>query len=242
MDIRTAEPADRPAIRDIARRSLEASYSLGPHAIIGAIEEWYEEDRLSETLGDDHCLLLVAEMDGQVVGFSESEYTDSGEGNIWWLHVDPAYRGKGIGSALFDATEQRLHEMGASHLHGRVLADNVEGNAFYEDRDFQKVGEETVEINGRTHTENLYVEADHTGMTEVTLDDGTLVYVSHEEADTGSLDAFHPVYTDEDAGERYGYFCANCETLANAMDAMGRIECDNCGNVRKPTRWDAAYL
>jgi hypothetical protein len=26
------------------------------------------------------------------------------------------------------------------------------------------------------------------------------------------------------------------------MDSMGRIVCNNCGNKRKATRWDASYL
>ena len=38
MSIRRAEVADKPAIRDVARRSLQASYSLGPQAITSAIE------------------------------------------------------------------------------------------------------------------------------------------------------------------------------------------------------------
>jgi ribosomal protein S27AE len=50
------------------------------------------------------------------------------------------------------------------------------------------------------------------------------------------------VFAEEEVDDRYGYFCSNCNTLANAMDSMGRIECDSCGNVRKPLRWDAAYL
>jgi hypothetical protein len=27
-----------------------------------------------------------------------------------------------------------------------------------------------------------------------------------------------------------------------AVDTMGRIECNDCGNVSKATRWDAAYM
>jgi len=47
---------------------------------------------------------------------------------------------------------------------------------------------------------------------------------------------------DEGRSDRYGYYCGNCDRLANAMDSMGRVECNECGNARKPTRWDAAYL
>jgi hypothetical protein len=26
------------------------------------------------------------------------------------------------------------------------------------------------------------------------------------------------------------------------MDSMERLECNDCGNQKKPVRWDAAYL
>ncbi|WP_276270885.1 GNAT family N-acetyltransferase [Haloarcula litorea] len=242
MEIRPATPADRPAIRDVARRSLQASYSLGPQAITSAIEEWYDEDRLEETLADEDRLLLVAEEAGQVVAFSESVEATEDTGTLLWLHVDPAHRGKGIADDLFERTRNRLEERGVAHLEGRVLADNTEGNSFYEDRGFEQVGTENVEIAGRSYVENLYSEAQQQGREPVETEDGRTVYIDHDNHERGSVAPFHVVHVDMEGEERYGYFCSNCETLANAMDSMGRIECDSCGNVRKPIRWDAAYL
>jgi len=242
MDVRPASPSDRPAIRDVARRSLETSYSLGPQAITGAIEEWYDEDRLAATLEDPTHVLLVATMNDQIVGFSESEITADDVGTVLWIHVDPAHRGEGVGSALFDATRERLWGQGAIRLQGRVLADNAEGNAFYRAREFELAGSDSVEIDGRTYVENLYVEVDRTGIEAIETADGRTVHVDHDATERGSSAPFNLVFADPDAETRWGYYCTNCESVANAMDAMGRIECDNCGNVRKATRWDAAYL
>lgn len=241
MELRGADAADKPAIRDIARRSLQASYSLGPQAITSAIEEWYGEARLDDTLSNDEHVLLVAEEDGQVIAFSESTLTSEQIGTVLWLHVDPAYRGREIGTALFDATCESLKSLDADRIHGRVLADNAEGNTFYQSHGYEKAVEESVEIAGRTYVENRYVETRPSGREPIEADNQT-VYIDHDATEGGSADAFHLVYTDEDDDDLYGYYCANCGTLANAMDAMGRIECDNCGNARKPTRWDSAYL
>lgn len=250
MEIRHAEPSDRPAIRDIARRSLQASYSLSPQAITGAIQDWYDEDRLADSLADDDHILLVAEQDDQVVGFSESTLADSpilGEGGddrkatILWIHVDPAYRGSGVGTGLFEETLELLHDRGAGLVQGRVLADNAEGTGFYESHGFEPVGRAEVTIDGRKHVERRYVE-EPSGIDRITTDDGTTVYVDRDRAESGSLAAFHVAYADPELDEKYGYYCASCEEFANAMDAMGRIECDSCGNSRKPTRWDAAYM
>ncbi|GGL52988.1 DUF5816 domain-containing protein [Halocalculus aciditolerans] len=73
------------------------------------------------------------------------------------------------------------------------------------------------------------------------LDDGTTVYVSDDEVERGQNGAFKATYKDPDADERWGWFCANCETFDNAMDSMGRIQCNVCGNLRKPDEWDAAH-
>lgn len=71
--------------------------------------------------------------------------------------------------------------------------------------------------------------------------DGTEIYVSSTDGVRGSDGPFLVAYESPDADRRYGWFCTNCESVDNAMDAMGRIKCNNCGNFRKPTEWDAAH-
>ncbi len=242
MEIREARANDRPAIRDVARRSMQASYSLDPTAIVGAIEEWYDENRLRNLLEDDNKVLLVAEHKGQVVAFSDSVITGENTGEILWLHVDPDYRGEDIGIDLFKATRNHLATIGATNLRGRVLADNPGGNAFYENRGLVKIGEETVDIDGTSYVENVYADVEAERMEPIDLDDGKTVYIDRENEETGSIAPFYIVYTERSAEEIYGYWCGKCDQLSNAMDASGRIQCDDCGNARKPTRWDAAYL
>ena len=251
MELRTATPGDKPAIRDVARRSLQSSYSLSPQTITSGIEEWYGEEQLDESLESDERFLLVAESDDQVVAFSESTLTadrpwvtdEEDEGRdalLLWLHVDPDHRGEGIGASLFETTIDRLRNSGATTIQGRVLANNQDGTDFFEEKGFERVGRTEIEIGGRTHVEYRYV-AEPTGLEPLESDDET-VYVDHDESEGGSEAPFHIVYTDPDRENRFGYYCDNCGQLANAMDAMGRIECESCGNRRKPTRWDAAYL
>ncbi len=71
--------------------------------------------------------------------------------------------------------------------------------------------------------------------------DGTALYVDREERERGSKGPFFAAFAEPDGDSRWGYFCANCETFDNAMDAMGRIQCNVCSNVRKPDEWDAAH-
>ena len=62
-------------------------------------------------MASDDRLLLVADRDGQVVGFAESEHSSS-DATLLRLHVDPAHRGEGIADALFDETRERLASLG----------------------------------------------------------------------------------------------------------------------------------
>lgn len=56
---------------------------------------------------------------------------------------------------------------------------------------------------------------------------------------TGREAPFYATYRDD---RRYGWLCGNCRTLDVAMDTMGRIECNDCGNTHSPSEWDAAYI
>lgn len=244
LEIREADSTDREAISDVAARSLQASYSLSPRAIERGLENWYGTDAFEDKLSDPDALVLVAERD-ELVGYAEGALVQEGAvGDIRWLHVAPERRGQGVGSRLFDRMREELEASGADRLRGAVLTDNREGNSFYEQKGFELADEETVEVAGTTAVENTYVDTvgANGSLTVIAGPEGERLYVDGADPDTGSRGPFHPVHRDADCETKYGFFCGNCETIVNAMDAMGRLECDGCGNTRKPTRWDAAYL
>jgi ribosomal protein S18 acetylase RimI-like enzyme len=240
MEIREATPGDREAIAEITKRSLEMSYSLSPSTIEAAVEEWYGPDRFAEKL--DSEVVLVSENE-RVVAFSEGLLVaDGGQADLLWLHVHPDHRGHGIGTDLFERTEERLSEMGAEYIRGRVLADNQTGASFYERHGFEQVDEDRIEIDGDQYVEYIFSNAVSRQLRSLVTGDGRVVYVDTTDEEVGSDAPFYVVLSDPDGEDHYGYFCTNCDRLANAMSANGRIKCAECGNTRKPTRWDAGYL
>ncbi|WP_311174034.1 GNAT family N-acetyltransferase [Halobellus ordinarius] len=252
MDVRDATREDVDGVRRVATESLSASYghAIDEATITAAVEEWYSPDRLTASLDDDSEVFVVAVDEGTVVGFAQSEVSDGREtvGYLDWLHVLPDYRGEGIASQLLARLKQALVAEDVDRVEGRVLAENEEGISFYEEQGFSEFGERTVEIRGESFTERVYTvflddtEAEPTGLAARETDDGRTVYVAYDESARGSDAPFFAVYLDEARTERYGWLCGREESLNVAIDTMERLECNDCGNRRKPVRWDAAYL
>ncbi|ELZ23445.1 MULTISPECIES: DUF5816 domain-containing protein [Halosimplex] len=71
--------------------------------------------------------------------------------------------------------------------------------------------------------------------------DEETLYVDTEDAERGAEGPFFVVYRTPDRERRWGYFCGNCDSFRTAMDSMGRIKCNDCGNLKKPDEWDAAH-
>jgi ribosomal protein S18 acetylase RimI-like enzyme len=249
MDVRQATTDDIEGIRTVAYRSLSSSYDfLDESTILSAVANWYNDDALEAALTESSDVVLVGLIDGEVGAFSHSVTLEgAGVGEVQWLHVDPAHRGDGVGAALFDRTEETLRGQGLDRVRGVVVADNEAGANFYRAQGFERVDERPVTVGGVEHTELVFESgAGEAAATAASVErhefDGLEVYVFHEEGDRGSRGQFLPAYRDRDAADLYAWYCAACGSFDNAMDTMGRVECNECGNVRKPTRWDAAYL
>lgn len=249
MNVREATAADTASIRSIARESLASSYTdfLPAETIDDAVSNWYGEE-FSDEIASDTSLCLVATLDEDVVAFSQSELLAGGRdtGQILWLHVHPEARGSGVGVRLLVRTREELLDASADVIRALVLAENERGNEFYATHGFDRAGTRTVDIGDEQYEEAVFV-ASGLGETEQwrtleSLSTDEEAYVSYGEAARGSKAPFYAVYSDEEGEERYGWYCGSCDSVATAMDAMGRIECTNCANRRKATRWDAAYL
>ncbi|MEF8801984.1 MAG: GNAT family N-acetyltransferase [Halolamina sp.] len=262
MELRTASRSDLPAIREVAEASLAASYDdiLGETVRERALESWYGEGQslsvgeaevgagggLAETIDDEENAVVVAEEDGEIVGFSQASIVEGPDtvGRIEWIHVDPDHRGSGVGSRLLDRIEAELASAGASRIEGRVLEANQEGKTFYKQRGYKQGATRELRLGSDWVTERSFVreyeEPTTTGINEQReTESGETVIIAYDDSARGSKGPFYGAYLDPERETRYGWYCGVCDSLDVNMDAMGRLECDNCGNRRKATRWDA---
>lgn len=159
MDIRPATVEDIPAIQEVARRSWGADYPaiVSRDTADEGAREWYTEERIRTEINSPDAHVLVAEVEGDIVGFVHGVWSDD-EGHVMRVYVDPDERGAGIGTALLDAVVGALFEQGADSIRGMVLAENELGNEFYRSRGFERdPGSYRTQIGDEFYEECVYV-------------------------------------------------------------------------------------
>lgn len=158
MNIRQATEEDIEAIRKVAEAAWENDYPeiLSRETVDAGVEEWYELENIEADLKMHDAILLVAEVDDEVVGFAHAIWARR-TGHILRVYVLPDYRQRGIGGELLASVRDTLLRRGADRIQAMVLAENEQGNAFYESFGFEKVDEGETLIGDKSYKENVYV-------------------------------------------------------------------------------------
>lgn len=151
VDIRPAQDTDVRGIELLFREEARVARSRKQAPALGdfypqAMREYVRRQ-------ESGCLrhqLLVAEDEGQVVGFIQALHRLPARGDFtalhrWGVHSD--YQGKGIGSALFEAVGARAHMLGKAYIEVELPRGNpIE---IYERLGFKKVAEHAPHQEGR---------------------------------------------------------------------------------------------
>lgn len=159
MPIREATTDDVEAIGRVAEASWEIDYPdvMSRESLDEGVHEWYSTDRVREAIYWSRSHMLVAERDGDVVGFVHADVrADDDVGHVLRLYVHPDHRRQGIGGDLLEAACWALVDDGATHVRATVLESNDLGNEFYRRHGFEPAGTESVVVGDETHRETTY--------------------------------------------------------------------------------------
>lgn len=144
LTVRDATPGDAAAIARVARASWRETYRdiFEPAFIEDFLARAYGEDGLSRaaaTAADhDDAAFLVAERDGEVVGYLQFGHGSRGP-ELFRVYADPPHYGTGVGSALLAELHRRIEGTVDTYVLD-VHSRNVRGRAFYDRNGFETVG------------------------------------------------------------------------------------------------------
>jgi GNAT superfamily N-acetyltransferase len=155
--IRPAKPGDIEAIAKLWEELVAYHRELDAALPVAADDgsEHYSR-RIQDSLYNNHTRVLVAEEDGEVVGYILGVLVDllpemfiqERGGFVADVYVKPAYRGRGIGRRLVQAIKKWFRSLNVRHFEWYVAAHNPDGIAFW-----RSVGGRDVMIRMRARLE-----------------------------------------------------------------------------------------
>ena len=120
VEIRPCRPDEIEAVLGLWDR-CRSSHAVTPDSV----------ERVAQLVADDPEALLLAELDGALVGTVIGAW-DGWRGNFYRLAVLPDYRRRGIGRRLVEAAEERLRGRGAPRVTALVAFDDSDATGFWE--------------------------------------------------------------------------------------------------------------
>jgi ribosomal protein S18 acetylase RimI-like enzyme len=96
-------------------------------------------DAVAALLGRDPDAVILAEQDGELIGSIIAGW-DGWRCHLYRLAVRPAWRRKGVGSALLQAAEDRLRDLGAARADAMVLDTNDLGQNLWRASGYNRQG------------------------------------------------------------------------------------------------------
>lgn len=148
--IRAAARSDLPGLCRLAEllARQHAAYDPARYRLPLSVADAYA-DLLSDQLGRDDAVILVAERSGVLLGYTfariEPPCLVSLTGRVGWIHdlyVAEEGRGRGIGRRLLDTAIQALADLGVGDVLLGVAAQNATAAALFRQRGFQPTMQE----------------------------------------------------------------------------------------------------
>lgn len=123
VKIRQFSPQDFESVAKISQESF-------PHP-------WSEE--YLKKVSQDHARdILIAESDGQIVGYILGYIKSDRSGSIKILAVDPDYRRQGIGQKLINAALEKMKKSGCEEVFLKLRTNNSTADNFYQEIGFER--------------------------------------------------------------------------------------------------------
>ena len=141
-------PADQLEIREITIDDLAAVFHLGEQLFTSdfspSMYRTWDEYEITTLFNSDSELCLVAEFNGEIVGFAlgttvEKQHSAWKYGYLVWIGVRPGLQKGGAGHLLFAEIRQRMVDQGVRMIVIDTDADNEAGINFFRKEGFDNI-------------------------------------------------------------------------------------------------------
>ena len=166
--IRSAVAADVSALAELAARTFRETFAADnrPEDMALHLTSSYGVSQQGAELADPDITTLLAEVDGQLVGFAQlrsdgatSCVTGEAPIELWRFYVAQAWHGLGVAQALMQRVESEAQARGARTLWLGVWERNPRALAFYRKTGFSDVGSQVFMVGEDAQTDRVLVRA-----------------------------------------------------------------------------------
>lgn len=166
--IRRAQASDNVLLAELGARTFYDTFAAdnSPEDIADYLAKTYGPVQQAAELADGSMVILIAEIDGEAVGFAMLQMEASEEGitgarpmELKRLYARQGWIGRGIGAALMRASLDEAQQRGHDTLWLGVWERNARARAFYEKWGFVEVGTHVFIVGGDPQTDVLLQRA-----------------------------------------------------------------------------------
>ena len=142
IHIRKASLEDLPYLLKFEQGIIAAERPFDETLVSGNFH-YYD---LAERIKDPDAEVVVAEVDGEIVGGGSAIIKDGKTYNTFdqysflgFMYVEPAYRGQGVNKLIIEKLVEWSHEKGLKEIRLQVYSDNLPAIRAYEKVGFKKI-------------------------------------------------------------------------------------------------------
>ncbi len=130
------------ALRQLFVQAVDRHFDYFPVAVQRRVVRDHSLPQLLKATLDPRRVILTAKADGKLIGYAIGAAPTNGPAQLFWLYVDPEFRGSNTGLSLLSRMLKVLAGKGA----GEVSIATYDHRSYYERQGFQYV--ETTIVNG----------------------------------------------------------------------------------------------
>jgi ribosomal protein S18 acetylase RimI-like enzyme len=166
IDIREATAADVAPLTELAYTTFWDAFHAHPKNAPDDLADYmakaFNAERIEAEMADEKNLFLIAEIDGQMAGYSKivTDYIEPGviaerPVELNRMYSRKEYLGQGVGQTLMDACFERARELDRDVMWLGVWEYNPRAQRFYEKNGFRVVGKHVFQLGSDAQTDLL---------------------------------------------------------------------------------------